>query len=67
MHKTECIIILQALIMTPVVYMRSSLDDYEGHYETTFEELNNDQDFLSLEVNLYVNSYTRCWLQNRYR
>jgi hypothetical protein len=46
--------------MTPVVYMRSSLDDYEGHYETTFEELNNDQELLSLEVNLYVNSYTRC-------
>ena len=67
MHKTECIIILQALIMTPVVYMRSSLDDYERHYETTYEELNNDQELLSLEVNLYVNSYTRCRLQNKYR
>ena len=40
--------------------MRSLLDDYEGHYETTFEELNNDQELLSLEVNIYVNSYTRC-------
>ena len=67
MHKTGCIIILQALVMTPVVYMRRSLDDYEWHYEATYEELNNDQELLSLEVNLNVNSYTRCWLQNRYR
>ena len=43
MHKTECIIILQALVMTPVVYMWRSLDDYEGHYKSTYEELDNDQ------------------------
>ena len=43
MHKTGCIIILQALVMTLVVYMWRSLDDYEGHYKSTYEELDNDQ------------------------
>ena len=61
MHKTGCIIILQALVMTPVVYMWRSLDDYEGHYKSTYEELDNDQIIINWNCVM-----TSLWMKNKF-